>query len=280
MSTLPRNLDHAIDECVRLGEWWHHEVRPGMLKHGLDTLGWHPSCLRCGDPACCEQVILVQLMDALPVARALHRTERDTPKLRSTLAIRAAEQGATPIVEWRNRKIPCDLLEDGRCAVYGARPFTCREHHVWSPAEWCRMRAGLPAVEADEKYPIRKFGSTFTPKDFEIGLERGLHLRRTTLYQNTLPRAILTGLEALDLAAARRRDEFRAYLSEAPSITKDEMDALFGSGWEERFREVDRKRREAASLHALKGGRSPSAPTDGPSGRPDPDDGRGPPSGT
>jgi hypothetical protein len=47
------------------------------------------------------------------------------------------EEGGALEVEYWAAQLACPFLEQGRCSIYPARPFACREHHVLSDPRLC-----------------------------------------------------------------------------------------------------------------------------------------------
>ncbi len=95
----------------------------------------HPTSCRAGCTACChdnprgvtgvERRYLSALVDGWEDAAAIHARFR-------TLA-----EQATDAESWRRKRIPCPLLQEGRCRAYDRRPIACRAFVALTPAEWC-----------------------------------------------------------------------------------------------------------------------------------------------
>jgi Fe-S-cluster containining protein len=47
-------------------------------------------------------------------------------RLMERLDLLEVERDKIPLADWSLHRLPCALLEDGRCSVYTARPFVCR----------------------------------------------------------------------------------------------------------------------------------------------------------
>ena len=103
--------------------------------------GRHGEALTChaGCDDCCRRRFSVTTIEAAGVLEALDRLPAEE---RQRVAARAADPGGTV----------CPALgEDGRCAVYEARPTICRTHGL--PIRFTERKAGrsLPVVDACPK---------------------------------------------------------------------------------------------------------------------------------
>lgn len=127
------------------------------LAHRLfeSSLAANPSpdklACRMGCAHCCHHYVSVSAPEALLLARAIRATEKEQPTLAMPhLATRlAAAAGRTP-AERQGKRIPCPLLIDGACSVYGERPMVCRQT-VARDIDLCRREADgedvrVPAV--------------------------------------------------------------------------------------------------------------------------------------
>lgn len=132
---------HALQDALRAEPTWA-AARPHVEAAFAAYDAWiahvvaaHPMACRTGCTACCFDnpqglagVELARLDDAL----------RDDPARAQIIAnFRRLSHRRTDPETWRRRRIPCPLIEDGRCRTYAARPVACRAFHALTPAPWC-----------------------------------------------------------------------------------------------------------------------------------------------
>lgn len=132
---------HALQAALRAEASWA-AARPHVEEAFAAYDAWiahvtaaHPMSCAAGCVACCfdnprglSGVELSRLDDALAEA----------PDRAAILAAfrRLSHRRAEPEA-WRRRRIPCPLLQEGRCRAYAARPVACRAFHALTPAAWC-----------------------------------------------------------------------------------------------------------------------------------------------
>lgn len=148
---------------------------------GVTGAGREIRC-RAGCDACCRQLIVVSPLEARPIAafvaqrpelaaRAAARIDGWKDRLGGDpdLAERfrefdaaegylpSREGGALEAAYWR-AQIPCPFLEEGRCAIYPVRPFSCREHYVVTDPALCAVDPNL-ATTAGVRMEYRAIAS-------------------------------------------------------------------------------------------------------------------------
>jgi Fe-S-cluster containining protein len=94
---------------------------------------------KAGCAFCCSAKVEVSDMEALVIARAIHklpaaRQEEILEALRCQSELRSKDNDS--------ERIPCALLENGLCSIYSERPATCRKAHSLS-AKACADQAPL-----------------------------------------------------------------------------------------------------------------------------------------
>lgn len=90
------------------------------------------SC-RPGCSNCCYLPIEVSLLEAIPIYRELVRRGRWTPAFTKSLREHSEKTTLLAPAIWLLTRIPCPLLVDDRCSVYGIRPFHCRT--MWATGD-------------------------------------------------------------------------------------------------------------------------------------------------
>ncbi len=117
--------------------------------------GRTPPC-KPGCAACCELLALITWPEAIVLAERLGRrrlVERFLPAL-----IDQAKACCFDTIDpgsYFMRRIRCAFLTDDQlCAVYSDRPFPCRFHVVFGPAETCGIRDLAQGVETLDTAPI------------------------------------------------------------------------------------------------------------------------------
>lgn len=162
------------------------------------------SCATCTTPGCCSQKVVSPFYEALPIARELRRTGRDTPDLRARLRADADAMEAVTRKAWLRAARPCAFLADGRCSVYAARPFSCRTYLVTTAPANCQPNA------PDNTVAFINVGDLVLQdmqRAREIHRLLGLKETRKRLFIGVLPRLVLRALEVWDIddpAAALR----------------------------------------------------------------------------
>lgn len=202
----------------KMGLHLDREVAKESKRLGRDDVG----CLRCRSGACCTSVLACTLYDGLPVALLLRRAGRDTPALRAELQ-RVGDLHHRLMLddpEGLLQSEPCPLQgPDKRCTVYPARPLVCRAHVVWGDPEDCVRSGGHVRLLTSQLH-----------KSLWLALgqaarwtEEKLALGRRGPYLGTLPRTVLTCLEALDASSL---DAARALLRRAEGIPPPALERL------------------------------------------------------
>ena len=114
----------------------------------LAVSGRTPSCT-AGCSHCCSLEVPMSraegevLVDWLTANRTHEELELVRERLRGWLAWyrtelpRLVASGTSRVDAFFRHAPKCSLLVDGNCSAYAARPVTCRNHYVSSPAEMC-----------------------------------------------------------------------------------------------------------------------------------------------
>lgn len=155
------------------------------------------SCATCTAPGCCSQKVVMPFHEALPIARVLKREGRDTPELRERLSAQADVMERTTRKAWLGAARACELLVDGRCSVYAARPFACRTYFAISPPENCQ-----PAAE-NNRVEFINFGDLLgiaLRRARQIHIALGLKETSKRVMIGVLPRMVLYALEVWESA--------------------------------------------------------------------------------
>jgi Fe-S-cluster containining protein len=119
-----------------------------------------PQAIACqeGCTSCCYNQVEVTPLEALLISH--HLAENLSPKDRKDLLERVnraltlkANKSKRKIARQR-RRLPCPLLQDGRCLAYQVRPLVCRAMHAFDPAA-CRQELQRGSLAATEFYAHR-----------------------------------------------------------------------------------------------------------------------------
>jgi putative zinc- or iron-chelating protein len=95
---------------------------------------------------CCHLKVLVAPQEALALAAHL-RARDDLDRVRGRVADTDARSRGMSHEERAHAKLPCPLLEDGRCVAYEARPLACRGAHSYD-VDACRAAFDRPDVDS------------------------------------------------------------------------------------------------------------------------------------
>lgn len=108
------------------------------------------SCARCEEPHCCNRFVDVSVLEARTAIAEANNVgfEIDIEKAMDQAEF-CESPGATResyfVMDWS-----CIFLKEGRCAIYNARPISCRGHYVMSPPEVCdRLNEDKPVKLGD-----------------------------------------------------------------------------------------------------------------------------------
>jgi Fe-S-cluster containining protein len=95
----------------------------------------HPIACREGCNFCCYNQVEVTPPEALRighhVAQAFSREDRDGLRKRVNRALALKAGKSKKKIARLRHKLPCALLQDGRCSVYPVRPLVCRAMHAF-----------------------------------------------------------------------------------------------------------------------------------------------------
>ena len=84
-----------------------------------------PVACRTGCAYCCHSAVMVSAPEAFRLAAEVARAAVGTTSGMDFIA-RASSTANLTATDRFGRKLPCPLLYDGACSVYGARPLACR----------------------------------------------------------------------------------------------------------------------------------------------------------
>jgi len=152
--TLPKQAVRP-SQVVPLFSWFANVVVDSAVQAD-QAEGRQPSC-KVGCMACCLQLIPLSEAEAFHLARVLMELSEDRCRVvqarfeegrkqleRAGLLEQVRqfahleEQDIVPLgLDYLSQGIPCPFLENGSCSIYEARPISCREFLVTSPAEHC-----------------------------------------------------------------------------------------------------------------------------------------------
>jgi Fe-S-cluster containining protein len=146
-----------LSELVLTAEHVTHVVVEQAVK-GEAAEGRALSC-RAGCGACCRQLVPVSGPEAFRLAEhivSLPESERDRwierfehaerrlaesdllPRLQALMAHGPAHSDLSALArDYFALGLPCPLLVDESCGLHPARPLSCRDFNVTTPAEWC-----------------------------------------------------------------------------------------------------------------------------------------------
>jgi Fe-S-cluster containining protein len=159
----PRTLERA--DATLIAERLSDAVDEGAARRAEKgaAQGMHLACAP-GCSACCEQLIMVWLPEALRAAEHLARPENaaareaflaaypawrermgDAPERVAELTARGQveAQREALIGVWKQR-ILCAFNHRGLCGIYEARPNICRAHHALETSDRCRADTPVP----------------------------------------------------------------------------------------------------------------------------------------
>jgi Fe-S-cluster containining protein len=113
-----------------------------IVEHGFEqiaeaqTASRAPLACAAGCAFCCYHPVDITAPEALVMAAYMRTglTEAEFAAMTARLAANAERIQALSHDEHALAKIPCALLDNGRCGVYAARPFACRAWHSMSAA--------------------------------------------------------------------------------------------------------------------------------------------------
>lgn len=82
---------------------------------------------RAGCGWCCHQVVGITAAEEDLVAEAVRARPGDArARVRTRQNAAEARLRALPVERWQAARVPCPLLDDGRCAIHPDRPLPCR----------------------------------------------------------------------------------------------------------------------------------------------------------
>lgn len=129
----------------------------GLLRHrAAQSEAYRERALALASPClagcfgCCHQLVLVELPDALLIARHLLATGTATPALRQALEASAALAGRLTPDEYFATAGGCVFLDraspTAACSIYAVRPNDCRAWYVHGAPDDAACRPGAPAA--------------------------------------------------------------------------------------------------------------------------------------
>jgi Fe-S-cluster containining protein len=201
---------HAIlAETVSLRRFTHDAIQVFLDEHPIP--GRLSVCSRCTKPYCCNMIVAITLIDAIPIAEKM----MNNPNIPRLLAEQAAQQRAIASMDgWFDHAEPCIFLDSNlRCSIYDLRPLPCREHLAWSDPDHC---AGSPDLITSCLPSLGQIALLREAAGFERDV---LKLDRPLPYIDNLPSSIDTAIRAL---RATTEEEFKRILSTAPTMSRRE----------------------------------------------------------
>jgi Fe-S-cluster containining protein len=161
------SLPVSADDAAEIAEALMAEVDLGVEARARAAANKQFACKR-GCNACCEELIMVWLPEAMAVARWLGRPQNaevrehflaayprwrpavgDAPEriARAFARGNAARVAELHIEQWQKR-VMCAFNRDGDCTVYAVRPAKCRTGHAIGTNEHCYGddESGVPAA--------------------------------------------------------------------------------------------------------------------------------------
>lgn len=129
----------ALDRFQRASERLGDEV-------GEAARGAGAQC-KAGCHGCCYQLIALDFVEALLIARWLRSRGRTTVELIDKLIEQAKAQQGFAREEWFHEAKPCVFLnEQKQCSIHPVRPLACRTYFVTTDPKLCHPDAGLQTV--------------------------------------------------------------------------------------------------------------------------------------
>jgi Fe-S-cluster containining protein len=141
----------------------------------------HPGKVTCkpGCSWCCYLLVRVYVPEGFSLARTLFRLHL-TETARNLVA-QSADQvelaarygygtlgydGESAAAEWWGKQIPCALLKEKGCSVYGYRPLTCRAYFTRDPVEKCQTGQAEPVDVQEAHKALLAASQTFVTTVF------------------------------------------------------------------------------------------------------------------
>ncbi|HEX8669003.1 MAG TPA: YkgJ family cysteine cluster protein [Allosphingosinicella sp.] len=144
---LMRVLHDRLEEAKSAGSiaplmgFFHENVRAAGRKAPTRFLACRMGCSHC-----CHAYVSAKAPEVLFVKKSLPPKEREL--IRASVESSFAKSGSLGLAERSRLSLPCPLLKDNACQVYGARPLTC-QMAASENAEIC-ARAFAPGAEAED----------------------------------------------------------------------------------------------------------------------------------
>lgn len=162
------------------------------------------SC-RPGCSACCYHPIHITVLEAFPIFGALVEQGLWTPSFKERLRKSSEQTSGLSFEVWLLSKLPCPLLEDGRCIAHAHRPFLCRVTIATGDPYYCdSQRLGANTTIVPRQDALKEFHDR--ERDF---------LRKHGLLHLTMPigRAVLMA-ERVCNGSLMLEDVDRTYVSD------------------------------------------------------------------
>lgn len=149
---------------------------------------------RAGCDACCHLRVYVSPMEAFALARAVRAAGDRVRRRVQRRARKTARRVETLDPNAHSRaRVPCPLLENGRCLAYQARPIPCRS--LWS--------ASAAACESGPETPVPRHGVAVL---YGMGTQAGAALGAAALELDAAPVELAAALSvALEDDASEAR---------------------------------------------------------------------------
>lgn len=182
----------TADELAQHFLFWYDSIA-AVVKEEVQEIA-EGICCRVGCTHCCGLRIEASPPEIFLIATHLAGHIRPADRKRFTTKIQALAKNAAGMsaVEWAASEYVCPLLEQSRCAIYSARPLSCRG---WSSmdVDWCRTAITQPETATQN-------GNVLTWMAF--GIEAGL---REALAESGLEGALVELNTGLDLVLRKPR---------------------------------------------------------------------------
>ena len=130
-------MNPHVEELRRDWEKFHQKLR-------LPQNDFHPACDNCKLDACCYEPVFADAFEVDDILSRLTPGQLIALKLDVWKWHERAKHMFTLGREniaftWRDARVPCPFLHEGRCGIYEIRPLACRAHYALHNPELCKM---------------------------------------------------------------------------------------------------------------------------------------------
>lgn len=169
------------------------------------------ACLKCKASSCCYQFVIAHIFEGVMIANWLIHNRQD--QAGKKLFVEVVQQGkvqgqmlkndgfydgdtiedacnnwsqtaASTSTRWFDQQIPCALLKDGKCIIYGLRPTACSTYYVVNHPDMIEPAPGICGPPSGKMVPC---SNNTGPSEYSIGLD-GQFLA-TLMHMDSLPLA-------------------------------------------------------------------------------------------